>query len=174
MEYRTLGGSGLKVSPLCLGTMMFGKGADEAEAGRIVGSARDAGINFIDTAVSYAGGRGEAILGDLLASDRDWWVLATKVGSRTGDAPNEDGTNRRQVRALLVNGLGATAQLDLYILYRAARRALERAGNSVRRSMVGEFITSLEMAGASISVTLLDEELRDLLDDPARAARFHR
>jgi dihydroxyacetone kinase len=72
---------------------------------------------------------------------------------------------------LLVNGLGATAQLDLYILYRAARRALEQAGNVVVRSLVGEFITSLEMAGASLTVTLLDEELRGLWDDPARAAR---
>ena len=75
---------------------------------------------------------------------------------------------------LLVNGLGATAQLDLYILYRAARRALERAGVEVSRSLVGDHITSLEMAGASITVTLLDDELRGLLDDPARAARFVR
>jgi phosphoenolpyruvate---glycerone phosphotransferase subunit DhaK len=76
--------------------------------------------------------------------------------------------------ALLVNGLGATAQIELYIVYRAARRALERAGCTVTRSMVGDFITSLEMAGASVTVTLLDEELRGLLDDPARAARFVR
>ena len=76
--------------------------------------------------------------------------------------------------ALLVNGLGATAQLDLYILYRAARRALEAAGHVVSRSLVGDYITSLEMAGASITVTLLDDELRGLLDDPARAARFIR
>ena len=76
--------------------------------------------------------------------------------------------------AVLVNGLGATAQLDLYVLYRAARRALERAGNDVTRSLVGEYITSLEMAGASLTVTLLDDERRDLLDAPARAARFSR
>ena len=75
---------------------------------------------------------------------------------------------------VLVNGLGATAQLDLYILYRAARRALEKAGNVVLRSLVGEFITSLEMSGASITVTILDEERLGLLDDPARAARFGR
>ena len=75
---------------------------------------------------------------------------------------------------MLVNGLGATAQLDLYVLYRAARRALERAGNVVTRSLVGEYITSLEMAGASMTVTLLDDERRDLLDAPARAARFSR
>jgi dihydroxyacetone kinase len=74
--------------------------------------------------------------------------------------------------ALLVNGLGATAYLDLYILYRAARRLLEAAGCEVSRSFVGEYITSLEMAGASISVLRLDDELRPLLDAPARTARL--
>jgi dihydroxyacetone kinase len=76
--------------------------------------------------------------------------------------------------ALLVNGLGATAQLDLYIVCRAARRALEARGIVVSRSLVGEYITSLEMAGASVTVTRLDEELRGLLDAPARSARFAR
>jgi len=74
--------------------------------------------------------------------------------------------------ALLVNGLGATAYLDLYIVYRAARRRLESAGWSVSRSFVGEYVTSLEMAGASISILRLDDELRDLLDSPARTARL--
>ena len=74
--------------------------------------------------------------------------------------------------ALLINGLGATAYLDLYILYRAARRLLEVAGCDVSRSFVGEYITSLEMAGASISVLRLDDELRPLLDAPARTARL--
>lgn len=76
--------------------------------------------------------------------------------------------------ALLVNGLGATAQLDLYVFYRAARQALEARGIVVSRSFVGEYITSLEMAGASVTVTRLDDELRELLDAPARAARFAR
>jgi dihydroxyacetone kinase len=70
--------------------------------------------------------------------------------------------------ALLINGLGATATMDQYILYRGARRALEGAGFRVARSYVGEFITSLEMAGASVTVTLLDDELLTLLDAPAR------
>jgi dihydroxyacetone kinase-like protein len=74
--------------------------------------------------------------------------------------------------ALLVNGLGATETLDQYLLYRAARRELERAGASVVRSYVGEFITSLEMAGASVTVMLLDAELRALLDAPVRTARL--
>lgn len=70
--------------------------------------------------------------------------------------------------ALLVNGLGATAHLDQYILYRDARRALETAGANVSRSYVGEYVTSLEMSGASVTVTVLDEELLALLDAPAR------
>ncbi|HEV2034672.1 MAG TPA: dihydroxyacetone kinase subunit DhaK [Candidatus Dormibacteraeota bacterium] len=74
--------------------------------------------------------------------------------------------------ALLVNGLGATAYLDQYILYRGARRALEASGLKVVRSYVGEFITSLEMAGASLTVTLLDDELLSFLDAPASTVRF--
>ncbi len=74
--------------------------------------------------------------------------------------------------ALLVNGLGATAYLDLYIVYRAARRRLEAAGWTVSRSFVGEYVTSLEMAGASITIMSLDDELLALLDAPARTARL--
>src|SRR5690242_13955402 len=80
MNYRKLGRSGLKVSPLCLGAMMFGDQTDEAAAGNIVASAREAGINFIDTADAYAGGRSEEIVGRAIRADRDRWVLATKVG----------------------------------------------------------------------------------------------
>ena len=105
--------------------------------------------------------------GPLLTADETAEILIETI---LADLPSRSG---HEV-ALLVNGLGATAQLDLYILYRAARRALERAGNLVRRSIVGEYITSLEMAGASVTVTLLDDELTGLLDAPARAARFVR
>jgi dihydroxyacetone kinase len=76
--------------------------------------------------------------------------------------------------ALLVNGLGATAYLDLYIVYRAARRRLEAAGWTISRSFVGEYVTSLEMAGTSITILRLDDELRALLDAPARTARIER
>jgi phosphoenolpyruvate---glycerone phosphotransferase subunit DhaK len=74
--------------------------------------------------------------------------------------------------ALLVNGLGATAYLDQYIVYRGARRALEASGLRVVRSYVGEFITSLEMAGVSVTVTLLDDELLSFFDAPAATPRF--
>jgi dihydroxyacetone kinase len=74
--------------------------------------------------------------------------------------------------ALLVNGLGATAHLDQFILYRGARRCLEASGLRVVKSYVGEFVTSLEMAGASVTVTVLDDELLSLLDAPSNAPRF--
>ncbi len=96
-------------------------------------------------------------------------VARTLVDAIVRDIPDR---GRGEI-ALLVNGLGATAYLDQYILYRGARRALEASGLRVVRSYVGEFITSLEMAGASVTVALLDDELVSLLDAPARTARFN-
>jgi dihydroxyacetone kinase len=84
-----------------------------------------------------------------------------------------DGGVRGREVALLVNGLGATATLDQYIVYRAARRRLEAAGARVVRSFVGEFITSLEMAGLSVTVTVLDAELLGLLDAPSTSPRLN-
>ena len=143
MEYRALGTSGIKVSPICLGTMLFGSYTNEAEAARIVGSARDAGINFIDTAVSYADGKGEAILGGLLASDRDWWVIATKVGSQTGDGPNEDGASRLQIHASVERSLRRlrTDHIDLYYLHRddettPLRESIQAVGDLIRAGKV--------------------------------------
>ena len=143
MEYRPLGASGLKVSPVCLGTMQFGKWTDEAEAARIVAHGRAAGVNFIDTAASYAGGRGEAIVGDLLAADRDWWVIATKVGPPTGTGPNEYGTSRHHVRAAVERSLQRlrTDRIDLYYLHlddeiTPLGEALEAVGDLVRAGKV--------------------------------------
>lgn len=81
MQYRRLGNSNLKVSALCLGTMMFGDQTDLTEASRIVVSAREHGINFIDTADVYSKGRSEEMVGKVLAGERHHWVLATKVGN---------------------------------------------------------------------------------------------
>ena len=89
MQYRNLGRSGLKISPLCLGTMMFGGPTDEATAGRIVGSAREAGITFIDTADVYTDGRSEEITGRAIKAERDGLVLATKLANPTGEGPND-------------------------------------------------------------------------------------
>ena len=95
MEYRRLGRSGLKVSPLCLGTMMFGGATEEDVAGRVAARAREAGINFIDTADVYNDGRSEEITGRLIRGERDWWVLATKLANPTGQGPNDRGLSRR-------------------------------------------------------------------------------
>jgi aryl-alcohol dehydrogenase (NADP+) len=120
MEYRRLGRSGVMVSPICLGTMMFGDRTDEAEAARIVASARDAGINFIDTADVYAKGASERITGKLIASDRERWVLATKVANPMGDDPNRRGTGRKWILQAIDESLERldTDYVDIYYLHR--------------------------------------------------------
>ena len=120
MEYRTLGNSGIKVSPICLGTMMFGERTDAAEAGRIVDSARAAGINFIDTADVYAKGESERLAGKLLADDRDKWVVATKVGQAMGKGPNETGLSRAWVLRAIDGSLKRLGMdhVDVYYLHR--------------------------------------------------------
>jgi aryl-alcohol dehydrogenase-like predicted oxidoreductase len=120
MDYRNLGKSGLKVSPICLGTMMFGDRTDAVEAGRIVASARDAGVNFIDTADAYAKGESEKLTGKLIAADRDRWVLATKLANPMGDDPNRRGTSRKWVMRAIDESLArlGTDYVDIYYLHR--------------------------------------------------------
>ena len=76
MDYRTLGRSGLKVSPICLGTMMFGGRTEEKDAVKIIDHAYDNGVNFIDTADQYNMGASEEIVGRAIRKKRDRWVLA--------------------------------------------------------------------------------------------------
>ncbi|MEM9221403.1 MAG: aldo/keto reductase [Pseudomonadota bacterium] len=90
-----LGRSGLAVSRICLGTMTFGGRTDEAEASRIYARARDAGINFVDTADVYNGGRSEELVGRLIKADRSNVVLATKAANAMSDDPNHRGLSRR-------------------------------------------------------------------------------
>lgn len=96
-QYVPLGASGVKVSRLWLGTMMFGLQTDADEAQRMVDAARVAGINAIDTADVYANGESERITGRLIAGDRDRWVLATKAANPTSDDPNDRGLSRRHL-----------------------------------------------------------------------------
>jgi aryl-alcohol dehydrogenase (NADP+) len=108
------------VSPICLGTMMFGGPTDEATAARIVASARDAGVNFIDTADQYTQGRSEEITGRAIKAERDWWVLATKVANPTGDGPNGAGLSRKWVMQACdasLKRLGAE-MVDIYYLHK--------------------------------------------------------
>ena len=86
MEYRNLGRSGLRVSRVCLGTMMFGGATDQKTGAAMVNAARDAGVNFIDTANTYNKGASERMVGKLIAKDRDEWVLATKGAGNLGQA----------------------------------------------------------------------------------------
>ncbi|VVO78930.1 aldo/keto reductase [Pseudomonas fluorescens] len=121
MSYRTLGHSGLQVSTLTLGTMMFGEQTSTEESLRIIDKAWDQGINFIDTADVYTNGRSEEIVGEAIASRRHEWVLATKVGFGPVDGvPNRSGLSRKHI----FNGINAsltrlgTDYLDIYYLHR--------------------------------------------------------
>jgi aryl-alcohol dehydrogenase (NADP+) len=124
VEYRQLGKSGLQVSPICLGTMMFGDRTDEAEAGRIVAAAREAGINFIDTADAYANGESERITGKLVKGDRERWVLATKVANPMpgpwGDDPNRKGTSRKWILRAIDESLDRLGldYVDVYYIHK--------------------------------------------------------
>lgn len=89
MKYRRLGKSPLQVSELCLGTMMFGDQTDIAEARRITDHARDHGVNFIDTADVYTKGASETMVGELIKHQRHHWILATKLGNKMSERPNE-------------------------------------------------------------------------------------
>jgi aryl-alcohol dehydrogenase-like predicted oxidoreductase len=89
MQYRTLGNSNLKVSALCLGTMMFGDQTAQAEAASIVADAHAQGVNYIDTADVYTKGASETMVGEILRTQRHDWVLATKLGNKMTERVNE-------------------------------------------------------------------------------------
>ncbi len=123
MEYRTLGRTGVKVSTLCLGAMMFGAfgNRDHDECVSIIDAAIDAGVNFIDTADVYSSGESEEIVGKALAgSKRDNIVLATKAHGRMGDDRNQQGNSRRWLVRECENSLRrlGTDYIDLYQIHR--------------------------------------------------------
>src|SRR3954469_9619633 len=122
MQLRNLGATGVQVSPLCLGAMMFGQwgNTDHDESIRIIQAALDAGINFIDTADMYSRGESEEIVGKALKGRRDHVVLATKVNGAMGDDPNQRGLSRRWIIAEVENSLRRlqTDYIDLYQIHR--------------------------------------------------------
>jgi aryl-alcohol dehydrogenase-like predicted oxidoreductase len=123
MDYRTLGTTGTKVTPLCLGAMMFGQwgNPDHDDSIRIIHAALDAGINFIDTADVYSRGESEEIVGKALAGGRrENVVLATKVHGSMGDDPNQFGNGRRWIIQEVENSLRrlGTDYIDLYQIHR--------------------------------------------------------
>jgi aryl-alcohol dehydrogenase-like predicted oxidoreductase len=123
MKLHTLGRTGIQVSPLCLGAMMFGVwgNPDHDDSIRIIHRALDAGINFIDTADVYSEGESEIIVGKALASlDRSRVILATKVHGNMGDDPNAQGNSRRWIMAECDNSLRRLGvdYIDLYQIHR--------------------------------------------------------
>ena len=112
-----LGRSGVQVSRICLGTMTFGARTDETEAGRIYGRAREAGINFVDTADVYNGGVSEEITGRLIKSERDRVVLATKAANIMSDDVNHRGHSRRWLMEAVRNSLRRMGTDYIDVLY---------------------------------------------------------
>jgi aryl-alcohol dehydrogenase-like predicted oxidoreductase len=122
MRMRTLGGTGIKVSPYCLGAMMFGAwgNQDHDDSVRIIHAALDAGINFVDTADVYSRGESEEIVGQALRGRRDDVVLATKAHGSMGDDPNMSGNSRRWIVREVDNSPRRlqTDYIDLYQMHR--------------------------------------------------------
>jgi aryl-alcohol dehydrogenase-like predicted oxidoreductase len=124
MRYRTLGRTGIKVSPYCLGAMMFGAmgNPNHDDCVRIIHKALDCGINFIDTADRYSRGESEEIVGKALKGRRDNVVLATKVHGPMGEDPNQQGNSRRWIMQAVDASLRRlqTDHIDLYQIHRPA------------------------------------------------------
>ncbi len=122
MEYRPLGRTGVQVSPLCLGTMMFGAwgNPDHDDSIRVIHAALDAGINFVDTADVYSAGESEEIVGKALKGRRDDVVLATKFFMPMGEDPNRRGGSRRWIVRAVEDSLRrlGTDHIDLYQVHR--------------------------------------------------------
>jgi len=128
MEYRQLGGSGLKVSALSFGTATFGGGdaffsawgnTDVAQASRLVDISLEAGVNLFDTADVYSGGRSEEVLGKAIAGRRDQLLLSTKATFRMGDGPNELGSSRYHLIRACEDSLRRlkTDHIDIYTMH---------------------------------------------------------
>ena len=117
MRYNNLGESGIKVSEICLGAMMFGGRTSEKSSGLIIASAFDNGVNFIDTSNNYVGGKSERIVGNCIRHQRPEWVLATKVGNRTGKGVNNRGLGRKHLITAIEASLSRLKTDYIDILY---------------------------------------------------------
>jgi aryl-alcohol dehydrogenase-like predicted oxidoreductase len=120
VEYRLLGRTGVRVSPLCLGALNFGGPTDEPTSIRLIHAALDAGLNLLDTADVYHAGQSETIVGRALRGRRDRVILATKVHGRTGDGPNDQGNSRLHILRACDDSLRRleTDYIDLYQVHR--------------------------------------------------------
>lgn len=120
MKYKRLGKSGLKVSQICLGTNNFGSQVNEEVSLKIIKKALDLGVNVIDTANVYSGGRSEKIIGKAVQGCRDDVIIATKVGARTGKGPNQGALSRKHILQQIKRSLESlgTKFIDIYYLHR--------------------------------------------------------
>jgi len=146
MDYRYLGRSALKVSPLCLGAMMFGGTTDEATTKKIIDKAFEQGVNFIDTADVYHAGRSEYVVGKAIAERRDSWVVATKFGYPTAQGPNEQGLSRKWIYQSVEASLKrlGTDYIDILYFHRAIpgvslEEGIRAVGDLVRQGKVRYF-----------------------------------
>ena len=120
MEYRQLGRTGVRVSRLCMGTMSFGREADQQESARMYGACRDLGINFFDCADAYGRGEAEKILGELMRGHRDDLVVTSKCFMAMSEDLNDRGGNRRHILRAVEASLGrlGTDRLDVLFMHR--------------------------------------------------------
>ena len=132
MKYRLLGRTGVQVSQLCMGTMPFGGDADENASAALYRAARDAGINFFDTANQYNGGRSETILGGLIQGHREELVLATKCFNPTGSDVNARGLSRRHITRAAEDSLKRLRTDRVEVFYLHQQDALTPLEESVR------------------------------------------
>lgn len=166
MDYRSLGRSGLKVSPICLGTMMFGGQTDDVTSRRIIAKAAEAGINFIDTADVYNEGRSEEVVGAAISEKRNHWVLATKVANAMGARPNERGLSRRWVMQAAEDSLRrlGTDFIDIYYLHKEdhstpLEETVHAMGDLVRAGKIRYFGVSNHRAWRVAEICRICDEL---------------
>ena len=167
MEQRILGKSGVSVSRLCLGAMMFGDQTSEKNSANIVSAAKEAGINFIDTADVYTKGKSEIITGKIIRRQRDHWVLATKVGSEFGQpGQNQGGLSRRWILYELDQSLKrlGTDYIDVYYFHRedhttGLEESLRAIGDAISAGKIRYFGLSNFRAWRHSEVIRLCDEL---------------
>jgi len=166
MEFRSLGRSGLKVSPICFGTMLFGGRTEEPVAARMVARAREAGINFIDTADAYVEGKSEEIVGRILGKQRPQWVLATKLANKMGEGPNQQGLSRKWIMdatAASLKRLG-TDYIDVLYLHKEdhatpLEETVSAIGDVIRQGKVRYFGISNHRAWRLAEIVRICERL---------------
>ncbi len=143
MNYQQIGRTGVKVSPLCFGTMTFGDSADENTSAEIYQKVRDAGINFFDCANVYAGGQSEEILGNLMYGERDKLIITSKVHGAMSNDINDRGLSRRNIVKACEQSLKRlkTDYLDFYFLHQfdpevPIEESLKALDDLVRHGMI--------------------------------------